>query len=126
MTTVTKARIVENIARAGGLERDKAAMAVEITLGIIKENLAQGDNLMISGFGKFEVRGKSPRLGRNPATGEKMTLSARRVLVFRFSPKLKGRLNGRGNKLDAKGRHKVLGRMKTIETPCPPRLCKSS
>ena len=96
MKTVTKANIVENVARAGDLERDKAAVVVEKLLGIVKDNLAQGDNLMISGFGKFEVREKNSRLGCNPATGERITLPARRVLTFRFSPKLKGRLNGRG------------------------------
>lgn len=66
------------------------------TLEIIKQRLAEGEDVLISGFGKFCVRGKSKRRGRNPANGSKLMLGARQVVTFRCSSILKEKLNGKG------------------------------
>ena len=95
MKTVTKADIIESVAKAGGFERSKAARAVEGLLETIKATLATGENLLVSGFGKFEVKSKKPRRGRNPVTGEPIILPARKVLLFVCSAKLRERINSR-------------------------------
>ena len=63
-------------------DRQKAKALVESILSIIKENLAEGENIMISGFGQFKVRQKNPRVGRNPKTKENFEISARKVVTF--------------------------------------------
>ena len=92
--TLTKERIVETIQEKQYITRGRATSIVETTLEIIKDTLARGENILISGFGKFNVRGKKQRKGRNPATGEQLTLRSRRVVTFSPSPVLKRRLNG--------------------------------
>jgi integration host factor subunit alpha len=67
---------------------------VETLLEIIKSTLASGENVMISGFGKFEVKSKKERRGRNPATGEDAMVSARRVVRFKCSGRLREKING--------------------------------
>lgn len=67
---------------------------LELTIELIKTTLANGEDVMISGFGKFKVNEKSARKGRNPQTGETMMLKPRKVIVFQCSGKLKERLNG--------------------------------
>lgn len=67
---------------------------LELTIELIKATLANGEDVMISGFGKFKVNEKSARKGRNPQTGETMMLKPRKVIVFQCSGKLKERLNG--------------------------------
>jgi integration host factor subunit alpha len=62
---------------------------------LIKRSLAAGDDVLISGFGKFNVRQKATRRGRNPATGEDMTLEPRKVVTFKCSALLKEKLNGK-------------------------------
>lgn len=91
---LTKADIVQKVAQETGLPKNKAVRAVERTLDIMKDSLTSGNDVLISGFGKFCVRRKSERRGRNPATGEDLTLSARRVVTFKCSGKLKDRCNG--------------------------------
>ena len=77
-----------------GFTNKKSVEVVEILLEIMKSTLSSGEDLLISGFGKFQVRDKSDRLGRNPATGDSMVLKGRRVVTFKCSGKLRDRLNG--------------------------------
>ena len=96
--SLTKADIIRSVARNTDLPKHKSSQAVEHLIEIMKGTLASGDDVLISGFGKFCVNEKSERRGRNPATGESMTLSARRVVTFRCSGKLRDRCNGAGCK----------------------------
>jgi len=77
-----------------GQPRQTAGEIVETVLETIKVKLEAGEDVLISGFGKFQVRDKSARQGRNPQTGKEITLDARRVVTFRPSPVLRGRING--------------------------------
>ena len=92
--TLTKSQIVDSIQEATGFSRNNSVEVTETLLEIIKKTLANGDNVMISGFGKFTVKKKKERRGRNPATGEDMTLDARRVVTFVCSGKLREKING--------------------------------
>ncbi len=92
--TMTKAEIVENVyERIGGFSKKEAAEVVELVFDTIKETLERGEKIKISGFGNFLVRQKNSRIGRNPQTGEEITISARRVLTFKPSQVLKNSLN---------------------------------
>ena len=92
---MTKADIVENVyEKLGVYSKKEAAEIVEIVFEAIKETLAKGEKLKISGFGNFVVRQKASRLGRNPKTGDPITISARKVLTFKPSQVLKNGLNG--------------------------------
>ena len=71
----------------------QAKDTVETLLEIMKSTLASGEDIMISGFGKFQVNEKTPRKGRNPATGKDMMLKGRRTVTFRCSGKLRDNLN---------------------------------
>jgi len=73
--------------------KKKSTETVETLLEIMKETLVSGDDVMISGFGKFCVKNKKERRGRNPATGEDMMLDARKVVTFKCSGKLRERVN---------------------------------
>lgn len=90
--TLTKADLIENISM-NGLSRKKSINAMETLLEIIKNSLESGEDILISGFGKFCVKNKSRRRGRNPATGEDLYLDARRVVTFQCSGVLKDKLN---------------------------------
>jgi len=90
---VTKAEILESIMERTGFTRNKSTEITETLLEIIKRTLASGDDVLVSGFGKFCVNEKSQRRGRNPATGESMVLRPRRVVTFKCSGKLKRKLN---------------------------------
>jgi integration host factor subunit alpha len=90
---LTKSEIVESIYNQLGFPRSQSTEAIEILLEIIKRSLEDGDDVMVSGFGKFCVRDKSQRKGRNPATGQDMMLDKRRVVTFKCSGVLKNRLN---------------------------------
>ena len=92
--TLTKAQIVEKISTSTNSSRNKSIETVETLLEIIKQTLISGEDVMISGFGKFCVKEKSERKGRNPATGGDMMLAPRRVVTFRCSGKLRERVNG--------------------------------
>jgi integration host factor subunit alpha len=67
---------------------------VEFVLETIKTSLSNGDDVLISGFGKFIVRNKAARRGRNPQTGDDLTLEPRRVITFKCSPRMRDRING--------------------------------
>ncbi|MDA8137665.1 MAG: integration host factor subunit alpha [Desulfobacteraceae bacterium] len=91
---LTKAQIVEAIAEQNGFGKNKSTDLVEKLVEIIKRTLQSGDDVLVSGFGKFCVRNKAIRRGRNPSTGEDLMLAARRVVTFKCSGKLKSRING--------------------------------
>jgi integration host factor subunit alpha len=92
--TLTKAQIVELVRNQTGFPRNRSLEIVETLLEIIKSTLASGEDVMISGFGKFRVKEKRERKGRNPATGEDTMLRPRKVVTFRCSGKLRKRVNG--------------------------------
>ena len=92
--TLTKKAIARSIQQEIGVPFNQAYQLVETTLGIIKTTLAGGEDVLVSGFGKFKVREKSARKGRNPATGEAMMLKPRKVVTFQCSGNLRERLNG--------------------------------
>lgn len=90
---MTKAEIVEQIYERVGFSKKESAELVEKVFQIIKETLANGEKVKISGFGNFVVREKNARKGRNPQTGDEILLEARRVLTFKPSLVLKNSLN---------------------------------
>jgi integration host factor subunit alpha len=90
---MTKADMVELVYERIGVPKREAARIVETIFEIIKETLEQGENVKISGFGSFNIQHKKPRRGRNPQTGEEITITARRVLSFKASNVLRGQLN---------------------------------
>jgi integration host factor subunit alpha len=89
---LTKAQIVESLQNHLGLSRKKSVETVNTMLGIIKKTLASGEDVMISRFGKFCVKQKKERKGRNPETGEDMMIPPRKVVTFRCSGKLRERV----------------------------------
>ena len=92
--TLTKAQIVESIQNQTGFPKNRSLEIVETLLEIIKRTLASGEDVLVSGFGRFCVREKKERKGRNPATGEDMMLEPRKVVTFKCSGKLRNRING--------------------------------
>lgn len=90
-----KLDIVEAVHGALSCEKQQAFATVEALLEIIKSTLESGEDVLISGFGKFEVKHKAPRKGRNPATGESLMLDARKIITFKCSGRLRGMMNGR-------------------------------
>jgi len=92
--TLTKADIVREVEETNGFTKKKSVETVEILLEIIKGTLASGEDVLVSGFGKFQVREKRERRGRNPATGDSMMLRPRRVVTFRCSGSLRDKING--------------------------------
>jgi len=93
--TLTKADIIYAISNHLGLSKSKATDLVESVLEIIKTSLADGENVLITGFGKFCVNEKNQRRGRNPQTGEDLMLAPRRVATFRCSPRLRDKVEGK-------------------------------
>ncbi len=94
-STMTKADIVEKVYQKIGFSKKEASDLVELVFRTLKDTLQNGDKVKISGFGKFEVRKKKERIGRNPQTGDQIKISARRVLNFSPSQVLKAMLNGK-------------------------------
>jgi integration host factor subunit alpha len=92
--TLTKIQIVESVQNQTGFPKNKSSEIVETLLEIIKRTLASGDDVLVSGFGKFCVHEKKERKGRNPATGDAMMLAPRKVVTFKCSGTLRGRING--------------------------------
>ncbi len=92
---LTKNDIVSNVYDLG-FTKKKSVDIVESLLEIIKNTLEKGDNVLISGFGKFSIKNKDQRRGRNPATGSDLTLRARKVVTFKCSGKLRKKINGDG------------------------------
>jgi len=92
--TLTKAQIIEAISIKNGLSKKQSTETVETLLGVMKSTLASGEDVLISGFGKFKVKQKKERKGRNPATGEDLMLAPRKVVTFKSSGKLRKRISG--------------------------------
>lgn len=90
--TLTKSDIVDDLAKAG-FTRKKTVDILEDLLEIIKQNLEKGEDVLISGFGKFCIKKKGMRRGRNPATGDDLVLSERKVVTFTCSPVLRKKIN---------------------------------
>ena len=88
--TLTKADIIAAIQSENGYSLRKSADTVETLIEIIKRTLETGENVMISGFGKFQVKEKRERRGRNPATGDDMILPPRKIVTFMCSGKITG------------------------------------
>jgi integration host factor subunit alpha len=99
--TLNKADLTDAIYNQLDLPKTKSAQVVDSLLEIIKSTLANGEDILISGFGKFCVKEKGKRTGRNPHTGEDLMLAGRRVVRFKCSGVLKGRINGEGHHLIA-------------------------
>lgn len=93
--TLTKADIVGATAEKTGFTKKQSIDTVETLLEIIKGSLESGEDVLVSGFGKFCVREKSERRGRNPETGDDMMLRSRRVVTFKYSGKLRDKVNDR-------------------------------
>jgi len=92
---LTKFQIIETICNQTGFPKNKSYQIAETLLEIIKDTLASGEDVMISNFGKFCVKQKNERKGRNPATGEDLMLEPRKVVTFTCSGKLRDRVNGK-------------------------------
>ena len=97
--TLTKAHIAQKVADDCGFMKGEATELIEKLLDIMKKRLIAGEDIMISGFGKWHVRSKRPRRGRNPQTRQEMVLDARRVVTWKYSPVLKKAMNGTGKGL---------------------------
>ena len=91
--TTTKSDLIQAVAEANGFPLSRSVEIIEILLELIKTKLAAGEDVLISGFGKFCVKKKRERRGRNPATGKAMVLDARRVVTFKCSGQLRDKIN---------------------------------
>lgn len=91
--TLTKAHIVENLFAKNIFTKTESAQVIETLFEIVKQTLEQGEDVLISGFGKFSVKDKNQRRGRNPQTGEPIILSPRKVVTFKCSGVLRDRIN---------------------------------
>ena len=91
--TLTKAQIVDLIHEELPFPKNKSTDVIENLIEIIKSTLANGEDVLISGFGKFCVKNKRERRGRNPATGNDLILAKRKVVTFKCSGKLREKIN---------------------------------
>jgi integration host factor subunit alpha len=94
--TLTKDQLISSIGDRLGVSKFESSRIVESVLETVKSSLANGEDVLISGFGKFTVREKGARRGRNPATGEDLTLDPRRLITFKCSPRMRDRINNKG------------------------------
>lgn len=92
---LTKDHIMNSIHQNLGFSKVKSAKVLESLLETMKKTLESGEDVLISGFGKFSVKNKRERKGRNPATGEDLMLNSRRVVTFKCSQVLRNKLNGK-------------------------------
>ena len=93
---LTKADIINEVMNENGYSRPQATDTIEALLAIIKKTLASGEDVLVSGFGKFCVKQKAKRRGRNPATGDDMMLRPRKVVTFTCSGILRDKINSVG------------------------------
>jgi integration host factor subunit alpha len=93
--TLTKDHIIRSIGNRLGIPKFESFRIVESVLETVKTSLSNGEDVLISGFGKFIVRKKEARRGRNPQTGEDLTLEPRRVITFKCSSVMRDRINGK-------------------------------
>ena len=94
--TLVKDDLVKRLYDQAGFSKQKATTTVEMVFELVKKTLESGEDVLISGFGKFLVKKKEPRRGRNPQTGEDLTLGPRTVITFKCSPLMRNRINGKG------------------------------
>ena len=92
---LTKVQIVKSIQSELNFTKNRSIDCVETLLKIMKKTLASGEDVLVSGFGKFCVNSKRERRGRNPATGDAMMIDARKVVTFKWSGNLRRKLNGK-------------------------------
>jgi len=97
--TLTKAELIDSVYEKVGFSKKEAAELVELVFESMKEELCKGGAIKISGFGKFRVRNKKSRMGRNPQTGDAIVISARKVLTFTPSRILRDGINGKSSVL---------------------------
>ena len=91
--SLTKSQIIDSIYDQCGFSKNRSTALMETILDTIKKSLVSGEDVLISGFGKFCVKGKGQRRGRNPQTGNDLMLGARRVVIFKCSKVLKDKIN---------------------------------
>jgi integration host factor subunit alpha len=91
---LTKTDIADSLSKEIGITKNRSFEVFETVLDLIKKNLAEGEDVLISGFGKFCVKDKKQRKGRNPQSGAEMTLQPRRVVTFQCSGVLRKKVNG--------------------------------
>lgn len=91
--TVTKAHIVENLFAKNIFTKTESAQIIETLFEIVKDSLERSEDVLISGFGKFSVKEKNQRRGRNPQTGDPIILAPRKVVTFKCSGVLRERIN---------------------------------
>jgi integration host factor subunit alpha len=94
--TLTKAQIVEELFARNVFSKTQSAQVIDALFELIKQSLQNGETVLISGFGRFAVREKYERNGRNPQTGKPMTLPPRKVVTFKCSAVLRAGVNGEG------------------------------
>ncbi len=90
---VTKATLADSIFKTSDLQKNKSIVIIDSLLEIIKRTLESGEDILISGFGKFTVKRKKTRKGRNPQTEKSLQLAARKVVIFRCSAVLREKIN---------------------------------
>ena len=96
--TLTKAHIVGALFVQNIFTKIHSAQIIDTLFELIKQSLQNGEDVLISGFGKFSVKEKYERNGRNPQTGKAMTLPPRKVVTFKCSGVLRAAMNGEGNR----------------------------
>ena len=101
--SLTKANLIDSVYDKADLQKQKSTSAVESLLEIIKHTLESGEDVLMSGFGKFCVKDKLERKGRNPQTASDMKLRARRVVTFKCSRTLRANLNKKKKKKEIIG-----------------------
>ena len=93
---MTKADLIEEISQAAEMSRKDSELIVETVFGSIVQSLKTGDKIEIRGFGSFRTRERKPRTGRNPKTGERVDVPAKKIPYFKPSKELKDVVNGQG------------------------------
>jgi integration host factor subunit alpha len=101
--TLVKENLVQSLYDQVGLSKHQSKALVDNVFELIKKSLVSGEDVLISGFGKFSVKTKAPRRGRNPATGGDLNLGARRVVTFKCSPVFREKMGGDGSPKDDSG-----------------------
>lgn len=92
--TLTKSENIAGVAEIKGYSRNKASKTVKTVIELVKSSLESGEDILISGFGKFCVKNKKERRGRNPATGDDSMLAPRKIVTFKCSGKVRDKING--------------------------------
>jgi len=91
---LTKSDLIDSVSSESGFTRKQSTDIVETIISTMKDTLATGEDVLISGFGKLCIKHKAERKGRNPVTGEDLMLLARKVVTFKCSGKLRTKING--------------------------------